>query len=51
MVSLVAGAAMAGMISLGVSLDLVFTSVPGQIDAQTPVDLPRCVQVGSNCRK
>ncbi len=49
--SLVAGAAMAGMIALGISLDLLFTSLSGQIVAQTPVDPPRCVQVGSNCPK
>ena len=50
-VSLVAGAAIAGMIALGISLDLSFTSVSGQVVAQTPIDPPRCVHVGSNCRK
>jgi Flp pilus assembly pilin Flp len=49
--SLVAGAAMAGMIALGISLDQLFTNVSGQIVAQTPVDPARCVEVGSNCPK
>jgi Flp pilus assembly pilin Flp len=46
--SLVAGAAMAGMIALGVSLDLLFANLAGQIAA---VDPARCVEVGSSCRK
>ncbi len=49
--SLVAGAAMAGMIALGISLDQLFTNVSGQIVAQTPVDPARCVEVGSSCPK
>ena len=49
--ALVAGAAMAGMIALGISLDQLFTNVSGHIVAQTPVDLARCVEVGSNCPK
>ncbi len=50
-VALVASAAMAGMTALGISLDLLFTNLSGQIVAQTPVDPPRCVEVGSNCPK
>ena len=46
--ALVAVAAMAGMIALGISLDLLFTSISGQIAA---VDPARCVEVGSSCRK
>ena len=46
--ALVAVAAMAGMIALGTSLDLLFTSVSGQI---TAAELSRCVEVGSSCRK
>lgn len=46
--ALVAGAAMAGMITLGISLDLLFTNLSGQIAA---VDPARCVEVGSSCRK
>ena len=50
--SLVAGAAMAGMIALGVSLDLLYTNVSDQFVAQTPPPDPaRCVQVDSNCPK
>ena len=49
--SLVAGAAMAGMIALGTSLELLFTNVSGQFIAHTPLDPARCVEVGSNCPK
>jgi Flp pilus assembly pilin Flp len=49
--SLVAGAAMAGMLALGVSLDLLFTTAADQIVAHTPVDPTRCVEVGSSCPK
>lgn len=49
--ALVSVAAMAGMIALGISLDLLFTSLSGQIIAQAPVDPARCVEVGSNCPK
>ncbi len=49
--SLVAGAAMAGMLALGLSLELLFTNVSDQFVAQTPPDPPRCVVVGSNCPK
>ncbi len=50
--SLVAGAAMAGMIALGISLNLLFTNVSDQFVAQTPPPDPaRCVEVGSNCPK
>ncbi len=49
--SLVAGAAMAGMVALGLSLDVLFTNVSDRFAAQTPVDPPRCIQVGSQCPK
>lgn len=52
--SLVAGAAMASMIALGISLDLLFTTVADQLvtQAPTPPDDPaRCIEVGSNCPK
>jgi Flp pilus assembly pilin Flp len=49
--SMVAGAAMAGMIALGISLDLLFTNVSDQFVAQTPVDPAKCVEVGSSCPK
>lgn len=41
-------AAMTGMMALGVSLDLLFSHLSGQIAA---VDPARCVEVGSSCRK
>ncbi len=50
--SLVAGAAMAGMIALGVSLDLLYTNVSTQFATQAPPPDPaRCIEVGSNCPK
>lgn len=49
--ALVSVAAIAGMIALGISLELLFTSMSSQIIAQTPVDPTRCVEVGSNCPK
>ena len=49
--ALVAGAAMAGMIALGISLELLFTGVSDQFVAQTPPDPARCVEVDSNCPK
>ncbi len=49
--ALVAGAALAGMIALGVSLDLLFTNVSDQFVAQAPLDPARCIEVGSNCPK
>ncbi len=51
---MVAGAAMAGMIALGVSLDLLFTTVAGEFVAAVPLppeDPERCIEVGSNCPK
>jgi Flp pilus assembly pilin Flp len=49
--SLVTGAAMTGMIALGISLDLLFTNVSSQVAAHTPLDPARCVEVGSSCPK
>ena len=53
--SMVAGAAMAGMIALGLSLELLFTNVSGEFIAQippaSPEDPARCVEVGSSCPK
>lgn len=46
--ALVAVAAMAGMIALGISLDMLFTSISGQIAA---AEISRCAEVGSSCRK
>jgi len=46
--ALVAGAAMAGMTALGISLDLLFTNVSAQI---TAAELARCIEVGSSCQK
>lgn len=52
LVSLIVGAAMGGMIAFGLSLDLLFTSLSGQVVASTPPPPPhRCVEVGSNCPK
>ena len=45
---LVAVAAMAGMIALGLSLDLLFSDISGHIAA---VELPRCIEVDSACKK
>lgn len=49
--ALVAGAAMAGMIALGISIDLLFSSVSGQFAAAAPLDPARCIEVGSSCPK
>ena len=49
--ALVAGAAIAGMTALGISLDLLFTNMSGQIFASAPIDPAKCVEVGSNCPK
>ncbi|NNE84234.1 MAG: Flp family type IVb pilin [Alphaproteobacteria bacterium] len=50
--SMIAGAAMFGMIALGLSLELLFTNVSDEFVATTPPPPPpRCVEVGSNCPK
>ena len=53
--SLVAVAAMAGMIAFGISLELLFTNISDQIAQSVlhdaPVDPARCVEVDSNCPK
>jgi len=50
--ALIGGAAMAGLIALGLSLDLLFSALSGHVTANTPPPPPpRCVQVGSQCPK
>lgn len=49
--ALVAGAAMAAMVALGISLDLLFTNLSNQFVAQAPLDPAQCVVVGSSCPK
>ena len=50
--SLIAGAAMVGMTALGLSLDLLFTSMSGEIATSAPPPPPpRCIAVGSACPK
>lgn len=50
--ALVVGAAMGGLIAMGVSLDLLFSSVSSEVAANTPPPPPpRCVVVDSACPK
>ena len=54
--AMVAGAAMAGLIALGASLDLLFTNVADQVapiisNMPPPPDPERCVEVQSACPK
>ena len=49
LVALIGCAAMAGLIALGLSLDLLFNALSGQVVTATPP--PRCVEVGSQCPK
>lgn len=50
--SLVAVAATGGMMAFGLSLQLLLTTISGEIVAVTPPPpSPQCVVVGSNCPK